>query len=179
MCVSGGQRTVMSSSKTSQRLFCIRRENPFTLNGQEGEVFSLHQSQSNYIWILHGGIMGGNDEWWMMNIALEVISSNLSLVFFCRSLRHIYYHWQMLPSINQDQGTCICNTQKFGTLKIRKSSVCLLYCSSLFSLTLCRFITGSYDRTCRVWDTASGTELHKLEGHRNVVYTVAFNNPYG
>lgn len=62
MCVSGGQRTVMSSSKTSQRLFCIRRENPFTLNGQEGKVFSLHQSQSNYIWILHGGIMGGNDE---------------------------------------------------------------------------------------------------------------------
>ncbi|KAG8002110.1 Dynein assembly factor with WDR repeat domains 1 [Nibea albiflora] len=42
-----------------------------------------------------------------------------------------------------------------------------------------RFITGSYDRTCRVWDTASGTELHKLEGHRNVVYAVAFNNPYG
>uniref|UniRef100_A0A7N8YEU6 Dynein assembly factor with WD repeat domains 1 n=1 Tax=Mastacembelus armatus TaxID=205130 RepID=A0A7N8YEU6_9TELE len=42
-----------------------------------------------------------------------------------------------------------------------------------------RFITGSYDRTCRVWDTASGTELHTLEGHRNVVYAIAFNNPYG
>uniref|UniRef100_A0A3Q1DEQ5 Dynein assembly factor with WDR repeat domains 1 n=1 Tax=Amphiprion ocellaris TaxID=80972 RepID=A0A3Q1DEQ5_AMPOC len=42
-----------------------------------------------------------------------------------------------------------------------------------------RFITGSYDRTCRVWDTASGTELHMLEGHRNVVYAIAFNNPYG
>ncbi|KAF3848039.1 hypothetical protein F7725_021067 [Dissostichus mawsoni] len=42
-----------------------------------------------------------------------------------------------------------------------------------------RFITGSYDRTCRVWDTASGSELHTLEGHRNVVYAIAFNNPYG
>ena len=40
-------------------------------------------------------------------------------------------------------------------------------------------MTGSYDRTCKVWDTASGEELHTLEGHRNVVYAVAFNNPYG
>ena len=41
------------------------------------------------------------------------------------------------------------------------------------------FVTGSYDRTCKVWDTASGEELHVLEGHKNVVYAVAFNNPYG
>ena len=41
------------------------------------------------------------------------------------------------------------------------------------------FITGSYDRTCKVWDTASGKELLSLEGHRNVVYAIAFNNPYG
>uniref|UniRef100_A0A2K6F3V1 Dynein assembly factor with WD repeats 1 n=1 Tax=Propithecus coquereli TaxID=379532 RepID=A0A2K6F3V1_PROCO len=43
----------------------------------------------------------------------------------------------------------------------------------------CHFITGSYDRTCKLWDTASGEELHTLEGHRNVVYAIAFNNPYG
>jgi WD40 repeat protein len=30
-----------------------------------------------------------------------------------------------------------------------------------------------------VWDTASGEELHTLEGHKNVVYAIAFNNPYG
>ncbi|XP_043348416.1 dynein assembly factor with WDR repeat domains 1 isoform X4 [Dermochelys coriacea] len=41
------------------------------------------------------------------------------------------------------------------------------------------FITGSYDRTCKIWDTASGEELRTLEGHRNVVYAIAFNNPYG
>ncbi|EPY82329.1 hypothetical protein CB1_000661002 [Camelus ferus] len=40
-------------------------------------------------------------------------------------------------------------------------------------------IFGSYDRTCKLWDTASGEELHTLEGHRNVVYAIAFNNPYG
>lgn len=44
---------------------------------------------------------------------------------------------------------------------------------------LSSFITGSYDRTCKVWDTASGEELHVLEGHKNVVYAIAFNNPYG
>jgi len=42
-----------------------------------------------------------------------------------------------------------------------------------------RFITGSYDRTCKVWDTISGQELLSLEEHKNVVYTMAFNNPYG
>ena len=41
------------------------------------------------------------------------------------------------------------------------------------------FITGSYDRTCKVWDTMSGEELLMLEGHKNVVYAIAYNNPYG
>lgn len=48
-------------------------------------------------------------------------------------------------------------------------------CSSV----LLSFITGSYDRTCKVWGGASGEELLTLEGHKNVVYAVAFNNPYG
>jgi dynein assembly factor with WDR repeat domains 1 len=42
-----------------------------------------------------------------------------------------------------------------------------------------RFITGSYDRTCKIWDTATGEELHSLEGHKGVVYCLAFNNPFG
>ena len=36
---------------------------------------------------------------------------------------------------------------------------------------------GSYDRTCKLFDTETGRELHSLEGHSNVVYTLAFNNP--
>jgi len=31
----------------------------------------------------------------------------------------------------------------------------------------------------QIWDTTTGTELHTLEGHKNVVYAIAFNNPYG
>ena len=42
-----------------------------------------------------------------------------------------------------------------------------------------RFITGSYDRTCKVWNTLTGEELLTLEGHKNVVYAIAFNNPFG
>ena len=42
-----------------------------------------------------------------------------------------------------------------------------------------RFITGSYDRTCKVWNTFTGEEVATLEGHKNVVYAIAFNNPFG
>ena len=42
-----------------------------------------------------------------------------------------------------------------------------------------QFITGSYDRTCKVWDTQTGKEVLKLDGHKNVVYAIAFNNPFG
>lgn len=40
-----------------------------------------------------------------------------------------------------------------------------------------RCITGSYDRTCRVWDVESGDELAVLSGHGNVVFSVAYNDP--
>lgn len=38
-------------------------------------------------------------------------------------------------------------------------------------------ITGSYDRTCRVWNVDSGTERAILKGHENVVFSVGFNFP--
>ncbi|KAG1673063.1 hypothetical protein FOA52_013132 [Chlamydomonas sp. UWO 241] len=31
----------------------------------------------------------------------------------------------------------------------------------------------------KVWDTYTGEDLYTLEGHKNVVYAIAFNNPYG
>ena len=42
-----------------------------------------------------------------------------------------------------------------------------------------KFITGSYDRTCKIWRTETGEELLTLEVHRNVVYAIGFNNPWG
>lgn len=42
-----------------------------------------------------------------------------------------------------------------------------------------RLVTGSYDRTAKVWDTSSCQCVATLEGHQNVVFCVALNNPYG
>jgi len=60
-----------------------------------------------------------------------------------------------------------------------------LECHEL-SLTNCafnkngdKFITGSYDQTCRIWNTQTGNIEHTLKGHKNVVYAISFNLPYG
>jgi dynein assembly factor with WDR repeat domains 1 len=42
-----------------------------------------------------------------------------------------------------------------------------------------KFLTGSYDHTCMIWDTETGQMLQKLQGHKSVVYALAFNLPYG
>ena len=39
--------------------------------------------------------------------------------------------------------------------------------------------TASDDQTVRVWDVGTCKCLHTLEGHKNVVYAIAFNNPFG
>lgn len=38
-----------------------------------------------------------------------------------------------------------------------------------------RCITGSYDRTARIWDLENCKELASLNGHSNVVFSVCFN----
>jgi len=35
-------------------------------------------------------------------------------------------------------------------------------------------VTGSLDKTARLWDTASGKELHVLRGHEGVVWSAQF-----
>jgi len=42
-----------------------------------------------------------------------------------------------------------------------------------------RLITGSYDQTCRVWNTDTAEVVATLQGHAGVVYAVSFNNPFG
>uniref|UniRef100_A0A3Q3NKT4 Dynein assembly factor with WDR repeat domains 1 n=1 Tax=Labrus bergylta TaxID=56723 RepID=A0A3Q3NKT4_9LABR len=82
---------------------------------------------------------------------------------------------QLILRLQQKQGQ---KNHRFCFFKELKAHV-LPLTNVAFDKSGSRFITGSYDRTCRVWDTASGTELHTLEGHKNVVYAIAFNNPYG
>lgn len=38
-------------------------------------------------------------------------------------------------------------------------------------------VTGSYDRTARIWDVDSGQELYVLRGHENAVFSVNYNFP--
>lgn len=63
----------------------------------------------------------------------------------------------------------------FKTLKCH--DLPLTNCS--FNKTGDKFITGSYDQSCIIWDTDTGNILHKLKSHKNVVYAIAFNLPYG
>jgi dynein assembly factor with WDR repeat domains 1 len=41
------------------------------------------------------------------------------------------------------------------------------------------FVTASNDRTCRIWETSTGRELHSLANHTNAVYCCTFNDPLG
>ena len=85
-------------------------------------------------------------------------------------IKYLYY-------IELIQVTSEKQTNKFKLIKT-------LHCHEL-PLTNCafnkngdKFITGSYDQTCIIWDTATGQTLQKLKGHKNVVYSISFNLPY-
>lgn len=68
--------------------------------------------------------------------------------------------------------------QNFYLFKILRAHI-LPLTNCAFNKSGDRFITGSYDRTCKLWNTFTGEELLTLEGHKNVVYAIAFNNPFG
>jgi dynein assembly factor with WDR repeat domains 1 len=38
---------------------------------------------------------------------------------------------------------------------------------------------NKYDRTCKLWDTSTGNLIHSFEGHKNAVYCMSFNVPFG
>jgi dynein assembly factor with WDR repeat domains 1 len=68
--------------------------------------------------------------------------------------------------------------QKFTLFKVLRAHL-LPLTNCAFNKGGDKFITGSYDRTCKVWDTNTGKELLSLDEHNNVVYCMAFNNPFG
>ena len=48
-------------------------------------------------------------------------------------------------------------------------------CGVAFSPDGRRIVTGSYDKTAKVWDTTTGRLVHTLEGHSNRIVAVAFS----
>lgn len=67
---------------------------------------------------------------------------------------------------------------KFEEYKSLKSHT-LPISNCFISKTGDKIITGGYDRTCKVWDTITGEELHTLEGHTKVVYALDFGGKDG
>jgi dynein assembly factor with WDR repeat domains 1 len=68
---------------------------------------------------------------------------------------------------------------EFKLMKVVRNAHVLPLTNCTFNKSGDRFITGSYDQTCKVWDTFTGEQLLCLEGHDSVVYALAFNNPFG
>ena len=68
--------------------------------------------------------------------------------------------------------------REYGLFKVLRAHI-LPLTNCAFNKGGDRFITGSYDRTCKVWESSTGKELATLEGHKNVVYAISFNNPFG
>ena len=81
--------------------------------------------------------------------------------------------------IHKLQGKLARVSQKdFALMKVLRAHI-LPLTNCAFNKSGDKFITGSYDRTCKIFDADTGNETHTLEGHKNVVYAIAFNNPYG
>ena len=47
--------------------------------------------------------------------------------------------------------------------------------SVVFSPDGARIVSGSYDKTIRLWDAVSGAHLNTLEGHSNKIMSVVFS----
>lgn len=95
-------------------------------------------------------------------------SKNLSTV----SIRPANPSSELIEKLEENQ------QQSFQLFKVLRAHL-LPLTNCAFNKGGDKFITGSYDRTCKVWDTITGAELLSLEEHKNVVYTMAFNNPFG
>ena len=52
---------------------------------------------------------------------------------------------------------------QFHLLKVMKSHI-LPLTNIDFDKSGSKFVTGSYDRSCKIWDTEGGKEIHILEG---------------
>jgi dynein assembly factor with WDR repeat domains 1 len=84
----------------------------------------------------------------------------------------LYYNIELIEVVSEKKTSAF---NLFKTLPCHK----LPLTNCAFNKNGDKFITGSYDQTCNIWDTETGAVDHKLKGHKNVVYAISFNLPYG
>ncbi|KIK63872.1 hypothetical protein GYMLUDRAFT_162248 [Collybiopsis luxurians FD-317 M1] len=82
------------------------------------------------------------------------------------------YSERMTIERNWRRGRCTVRTLKGHTDGV----MCLQYSESLSHPSFPVLISGSYDRTVRVWNLETGVELHCLKGHTRAVRALQFDD---
>lgn len=82
------------------------------------------------------------------------------------------YSERMTIERNWRRGRCSVRTLKGHTDGV----MCLQYSETLTSPSFPVLITGSYDRTVRVWNLETGIELHCLKGHTRAIRALQFDD---
>lgn len=81
------------------------------------------------------------------------------------------YSERMTIERNWRRGRCTVRTLKGHTDGV----MCLQFSETLSHPAFPVLITGSYDRTVRVWNLETGVELHRLKGHTRAVRALQFD----
>ncbi|KAF8831537.1 F-box/WD repeat-containing protein pof1 [Lentinula edodes] len=82
------------------------------------------------------------------------------------------YSERMTIERNWRRGRCTVRTLKGHTDGV----MCLQYSETLTHPSFPVLITGSYDRTVRVWNLETGVELHCLKGHTRAIRALQFDD---
>lgn len=82
------------------------------------------------------------------------------------------YSERMTVECNWRRGRCTARTLKGHTDGV----MCLQFNENLSYPAFPVLISGSYDRTVRVWNMETGVELHTLKGHTRAVRALQFDN---
>ncbi|KAJ3742066.1 WD40-repeat-containing domain protein [Lentinula detonsa] len=82
------------------------------------------------------------------------------------------YSERMTIERNWRRGRCTVRTLKGHTDGV----MCLQYTETLTHPSFPVLITGSYDRTVRVWNLETGVELHCLKGHTRAIRALQFDD---